>query len=172
MANGTELDTSLCDISPLSSNLTRHPSKESAVWLRLRAEVKDREADRWGGERKVLPHQLLAWKVVTFREMEADERRLNNQHTHTHKHMHDLVSSWVTNGSDDDSLFSLEGVKVQSIDNTITSWLTEWVTMCWQCVPVRKCPNADTEVASLWTYSKAQYFGQLESNYTPKMALW
>lgn len=32
-ANGTEPDTSLCDIPPLSADITRHPfSKERAAW--------------------------------------------------------------------------------------------------------------------------------------------
>lgn len=98
MANGTELDTSLSDILPLSSNLTRYLfSKESAVWLYHPAEVKDREVDRWGRKESAsLPAASLKSSYIYRKGSRQKIPKLPIQ-THTP----DLVLSWFTDGSEE-----------------------------------------------------------------------
>lgn len=119
MANGTELDTSLCDIPPLSSNLTRYlSSKESAVWLYHPAEGKDREVDRWG--RKESASRPAARLKSSYIYRKGSRRKMPKLPTHTWPCV--VMGHWWVRR---EWILFLFGRCLRTKDNNITSCI------CW-----------------------------------------
>lgn len=119
MANGTELDTSLCDIPPLSSNLTRYlSSKESAVWLYHPAEGKDREVDRWG--RKESASRPAARLKSSYIYRKGSRRKMPKLPTHTWPCV--VMGHWWARR---EWILFLFGRCLRTKDNNITSCI------CW-----------------------------------------
>lgn len=169
MANGRELDTSLCDIPPLSSNLPHHPfSEENAVCLYHPAEGKDGEADRWGRKESApLPAASLKSSYIYKNASRPKIPKLPT-HTHTYTRAHPTL---CCHESPIDQMrmnaqLSLKGVSEVEIITSLTAF-----AVCLQEHPRKKmCQHRLTWLDNIAKHNifstvKSQTNGSMKLNY-------